>query len=52
MLGGGSKVLRKVGQFSVRKNKYVYKNDDNKIMHKWFLESANKLYGAFYENRY
>jgi hypothetical protein len=33
-------------------NQYVYKNDDNKIMHKWFLESANKLYGAFYEHRY
>ena len=33
-------------------NEYMYKNDENDIMHKWFLELTNKLYGAFYEHKY
>ena len=32
-------------------NQYMYKNDDNDIMHKWFLESTNRLYGAFDEHK-
>ena len=33
-------------------NEYMYKNDENEIMHKWFLELTNKLYGAFYDHKY
>jgi len=33
-------------------NEYIYKNFDNEVMHKWFLELTNKLYGAFYEHKY
>ena len=33
-------------------NQYMYKNNDNEVMDKWFLESTNRLYGAFHENRY
>ena len=33
-------------------NQCMYKNNDNEVMDKWFLESTNRLYGAFYENRY
>jgi hypothetical protein len=31
-------------------NQYMYKNDDE-IMYKWFQESTNRLYGAFYEHK-
>jgi len=33
-------------------NEYMYKNEDNDIMHKWFLELTNNLYGAFYDHKY
>jgi len=33
-------------------NEYMYKNADNDIMRKWFLELTNKLYGAFYDHEY
>jgi hypothetical protein len=32
-------------------NQYMYKNDDNEVMYKWFQESTNRLYGAFYEHK-
>jgi hypothetical protein len=32
-------------------NQYMYKNDDNKVMYKWFEESTNRLYGAFHEHK-
>jgi hypothetical protein len=33
-------------------NEYIYKNVDNDVMHKWFLELTNKLYGAFYDHKH
>jgi len=33
-------------------NEYMYKNTDNDVMHKWFLELTNKLYGAFYDYKH